>query len=157
MKTRLHYSHEHHRWLTDFLKTSNDCLVGGIYRPLDGEYVSVYPTVEEDTSPDAPNGTCSNSTKSVICIQLYKEATSHYLTIAMLPIPPRPLQLMALMVQQQQEDAAALVALLYQRRRRRRPRHYWVRPGLLEDLRLAIITIKWQSWRGSIMVTLQTI
>ena len=69
----------------------------------------MYPAVEEDTSPDVLDGTCSNSTKSVICIQLYKEATSHYLKMAMLPIPPRQLQLMGLMVQQQKEDAAALV------------------------------------------------
>ena len=91
------------------------------------EYFSVYPAVEEDTSPDIPDGTCSNSTKSVICIQLYKEATSHYLKMAMLPIHPRQFQLMGLMVQQQEEDNAVLLVLLHQRRRRRRQRRYWLR------------------------------
>ena len=105
------------------------------------EYFSVYPGVEEDTSPDVPDGTFSNSTKSVICIQLYKEATSHYLNMAMLPIPQRQLQMMGLMVQQQQEDAAALVFLLLQRRGRRRLDVNELGPGLLEDLSLAIITI----------------
>ena len=86
--------------------------------PLSKEYFSVYPAVEEDTSSDVPDGTRSNSTRSVICIQLYKEATSHYLKISMLPIPRRQLQLMGLVVQQQQEDAAALLVLLHQRRQR---------------------------------------
>ena len=38
-----------------------------------------------------------------------EEATSQYLKMAMLPIPPKQLQLMGLMVQQQHEDAAALI------------------------------------------------
>ena len=46
------------------------------------EYFRVYLAVEEDTSPDVPDGTHSYITLGVICIQLHKEATYHYLKMA---------------------------------------------------------------------------